>query len=350
VFEIIDVKKGRMVANLPTINGRYATAGEAVSDGDTINAATEGLLQVRFCSIDTPEMGLTVFKNDVFGQSGYRPTEKFEEYLIDPFDKKYANSDDFSKALGENFIHEYLGRKLHENTAINHKIYAEKAREELRKLIEDDIRLSAQFGKDYYRFQIEFPYEVLDRYGRFLGWVKRFEYEERFAKGIIPYNDSMVEKGMAFPYLIWPSLSTSKRDYNLQQLVPSKDDFKELIVEDDRIKTIRLLAEKARKKKLGIFGLKNSDELLLPFELRFLVERNYGTTDDLPVSSITHEDSNDRSHKKPLFRYVINLSKSDNPVLMKPNQYYKIKNYEDRLFIPPEYVPLFREKGYEIEP
>jgi hypothetical protein len=89
---------------------------------------------------------------------------------------------------------------------------------------------------------------------------------------------------------------------------------------------------------------------LLPFELRFLVERNYGRTNDIPVLSIRREDSDDRARKKPLLRYVIDLSIPDKPVLMKPNQYYRIKNYEDRLFIPPEFVPLFREKGYDIQP
>jgi endonuclease YncB( thermonuclease family) len=346
MYDIID--KGKMVANLPTINGRYATAGEAISDGDTINASAEGLLQVRFCSIDTPEMGLQVNKNDAFKEKDYLATEKFEEYLKDPFNRKYANSGEFARALGEDFVDKYLKPKLHENTAINHKTYAEKAREELRRLIEDDIRLSAQFGKDYYKFQIEFPYDVLDRYSRFLGWVKRFESNPQFAKDIVPYNDTMLEKGLAFPYLIWPNLSASKRDYNLQQLVPPKNDFEELVLEDDRIKTVRKLTEKARKQRRGIFG--TEDELLLPFELRFLVERNYGITDGVPISSIRHEDSDDRASKKPLFRYVIDLSKSDKPVLMKPNQYYNIKNYEDRLFIPPEFVPLFREKGYEMQP
>jgi endonuclease YncB( thermonuclease family) len=344
VYDIIS--KGKMVANLPTINGRYATAGEAISDGDTLYASAEGLLSVRFCSIDTPEMGLPLNKNDVF-EDRYYPTEDFEDYLKDPFNRKYPNSDEFIRALGEDFVENYIKPKLKDKPGINHKTYAEKAREGLKRLVEDDIRQSINFGKDY-KFEIEFPYEAFDRFGRFLGWVKRFESKEEFAKRIVPYNDSIVGKGLAFPYFIWPNLSISKRDYNLQQLVPYKEDFKEWILQDPKIKNIRDLAQKAREKRLGVFSTENKD-LLMPFELRFLVERNYSISDNLPVSFVKQEDGDDRSHKRPLFRYVINMSKHDNPVLMKPNQYHKIENFEDRLFIPPEYVSLFKDKGYEIQ-
>jgi hypothetical protein len=63
-------------------------------------------------------------------------------------------------------------------------------------------------------------------------------------------------------------------------------------------------------------------------------------------------DSGNDNHSviTPLFRYVIDLKKfedTSNITLMKPNEYYKIDKVEDRLFIPPEYVPLFKEKGIE---
>jgi hypothetical protein len=32
---------------------------------------------------------------------------------------------------------------------------------------------------------------------------------------------------------------------------------------------------------------------------------------------------------------------------MNPTEYYIIKNLEDRLFIPEEYMPLFVNSGYE---
>jgi hypothetical protein len=37
------------------------------------------------------------------------------------------------------------------------------------------------------------------------------------------------------------------------------------------------------------------------------------------------------------------------PKLISPVRYHEIKNIEDRLFIPEEYAPLFKEHGYEVE-
>ncbi len=83
--------------------------------------------------------------------------------------------------------------------------------------------------------------------------------------------------------------------------------------------------------------------ILNPFELRYLVERNYGQTDNPPLSNLLSEDIDDRSYKKPVFRYVINMSKPDSPKLIPPQRYYEIEKEEDRVFRP-EYVPLFRKK------
>ena len=77
----------------------------------------------------------------------------------------------------------------------------------------------------------------------------------------------------------------------------------------------------ARDNHQGIFENNNS-LMLIPFELRFLSRRC--------------EPS----------RYVLDLSKND-AKLLKPTDYHKIKNPEDRLFIPNQFVPLFEYKNYE---
>jgi len=51
----------------------------------------------------------------------------------------------------------------------------------------------------------------------------------------------------------------------------------------------------------------------------------------------------------PPDRWVIDMSSDDN-LLIRPQGYYRIKNAEDRLFIPPEYVPLFVEAGWHRQP
>lgn len=45
-------------------------------------------------------------------------------------------------------------------------------------------------------------------------------------------------------------------------------------------------------------------------------------------------------------RWVIDLSKNDDH-LISPQEYYAVANLEDRLYIPAEFVPLFREAGWQ---
>jgi hypothetical protein len=61
---------------------------------------------------------------------------------------------------------------------------------------------------------------------------------------------------------------------------------------------------------------------LYPFELRFLAQRRAPN------------------------RWVIDLSQSDNHLLHP--QEYTIPNPEDRLYIPEEYLLLFKSKGWRI--
>jgi hypothetical protein len=79
--------------------------------------------------------------------------------------------------------------------------------------------------------------------------------------------------------------------------------------------------KKARDSKIGIFD-SNSPLLLLPFELRYLARRD------------------------PSDRYVLDMFAA-RPKLISPTRYQIINNVEDRLFIPEEYVPLFKAKGYD---
>jgi hypothetical protein len=79
--------------------------------------------------------------------------------------------------------------------------------------------------------------------------------------------------------------------------------------------------QRARRKGKGIFNLEDPLQLE-PFEVRFLGDQRRPT------------------------RWVIDLSKSDD-LLIKPQKYYTIKNQEDRLYIPEEYVSLFVEKGWK---
>lgn len=82
----------------------------------------------------------------------------------------------------------------------------------------------------------------------------------------------------------------------------------------------RKMVAKARRQKLGIYSA--TDPLLLQaFEIRFL------------------------ARQAPPDRWVIDLN-GDDGKLIEPERYYTIKQPENRLFVPVEYVPLFVRTGW----
>lgn len=133
----------------------------------------------------------------------------------------------------------------------------------------------------------------------------------------------MLKSGLAIPYFIWPNINPFRKRGSLVEAVPAPEKFKQFINKDKRIKIARNFVNDARSTGTGIFD--NQDPLfLLPFELRYLARR-----------------------RKP-DRYVLDTSK-DVPKLLKPTDYYLIRNEEDRLFIDTHFVPLFENKGYRVE-
>jgi hypothetical protein len=85
----------------------------------------------------------------------------------------------------------------------------------------------------------------------------------------------------------------------------------------------------------------------MPFELRHLADRFTGLTNK-PVPCKQIQNINDRSNQKPVHRYVIDLSYTQEPVIVNPKEYYKIK-VEDRLFIDEHFVPFFQKHGYLVK-
>jgi hypothetical protein len=52
--------------------------------------------------------------------------------------------------------------------------------------------------------------------------------------------------------------------------------------------------------------------------------------------------------REPPNRAVIDLSRDDD-VILRPQSYFRIPNPEDRLFLPPAFVPLFVAHGWRLE-
>lgn len=86
---------------------------------------------------------------------------------------------------------------------------------------------------------------------------------------------------------------------------------------------MRIAFRQAREQHEGIYNAQ-APLLLEPFEVRFLAQRHAPN------------------------RWVIDLGKSDS-ILVYPQNYFSVTNPEDRLFVPEEYVPLFVQKGWQLQ-
>ena len=137
------------------------------------------------------------------------------------------------------------------------------------------------------------------------------------------YNERMLQLGMSSPYFIWPNVNPFRPAQSVTAAVPDPANIGQVPNGSSGLGPARQWAQHARQQQLGIFDA--SDPLQLePFELRLLARR------------------------RPPPRWVIDLSSAN--VLPRPNNYRTIPDSENRLFIPPEYVPLFVQNGWQQEP
>jgi endonuclease YncB( thermonuclease family) len=231
--------------------------------------------------------------------------------LTDPFDAQYG-----ALTLSSG-LKNYLKSKLGANVAANHHRHAKAAEDALEQEISNDLQELGQTEEEF-QFFIAFAGEVMDRYGRLLGYINRYQAAEPRP---LDYNGRLLKAGLVSPYLIWPNINPFRKQKSIRQSVPLPGTANNLATQESTLRQAREWVQTARQQKIGIF---DTDEplSLQPFELRFLAQRRAPE------------------------RWVIDLSKNDN-VLIEPQEYYTIPNLEDRLFIPDEFVPLFVETGWK---
>jgi hypothetical protein len=178
--------------------------------------------------------------------------------------------------------------------------------------------LAASGGdRNAFRFFVAFAGEVMDGYGRLLGWINR---EQRDTPRPPDYNSRLLAAGFALPYFIWPNVNPFRRQPSAIEAVPVPGTAAAVAALEVSLRDARRAVRAARDSGKGVFT--PMDPLRLePFELRYLAGRRAPT------------------------RWVIDLS-SDSDLLLPPQRYYEIARPEDRLYVPPEYVPLFVERGW----
>jgi hypothetical protein len=191
----------------------------------------------------------------------------------------------------------------------------------LEREVEGDVTALGTTREDF-RFFLAFAFEVMDRYGRLLGYLNREQPQDKASQPRPPsYNERLLALGVASPYFIWPNVNPFRRAGSLTEAVPLPKKITQVAERDAVLDAAREAVRSARAKGIGIFNF-NDPLQLDSFELRFLARR------------------------KPPDRWVIDLT-GDKKKILPPQSYFAIPNPEDRLFIPAEYVPLFVEKGWK---
>jgi hypothetical protein len=298
-------------------NGTRDTVKQAVHDGDTVVADPEGNLDTRLLGVDAPEASFNL-PNQPPKKFFPISSQEWVTFLNDPF---AAGLPAFDPPLPPLLVAD-LQARTGPTCAANHAHHATAATTAHEQFIEND-RVQNNETLDSFRFFIAFAGDILDRYGRLLGF---FNIDKQAPPRPLSYNERLLAAGAVTPYFIWPNVNPFRRQPTLVEAVPVAGQP----ITDPSLDRARKSVKDARAAHAGIF--ETADPLqLLPFELRYLARTTKrGAQDFRPGPD----------------RWVIDLSAGDDK-LLPPHQYIEVPLPEDRLFIPSEYTPLFVELGWK---
>lgn len=288
---------------------------EIVHDGDTISLNTSLNFSSRFLGIDTPEVSFNIRNDSFVFLSNTQWTQFFAS-------GDWKNNFPVTPALRNHLI-----MRIGDGTKVapNHDKHAKNATLALEDLIQADLNTTGK-TKDDFKFFLSFGYEFLDVYGRLLCYLAADETNFNPPQRNLSYNEKQLASGVAVPYFIYPNIQPflSIDPFDKQNSKPVG--FWNNINGAGKLQAARKSVRDARTSNKGIFDL--ADPLiLLPYELRYIARKDAHGPD----------------------RFVIDLGQNGSNTILKPEKYYKIKNYEDRLFIPKEFVPLFTTNGWVIQ-
>ncbi len=292
--------------------GQPQTLPAAIADGDTIGLHLEGSGSIRFLGIDTPEKSF-----DLPGTGGSNlNSSQWEAYLTDPFLPQFGPFD-----LDAD-LEAHLRTRIGPGGGVNHRLHGDNAEQSLIGLVQSDITALGQTPAAF-QFFIAFSFEVFDTYGRFLAFINRNQDDANIpSPRPLSYNERMLENGAALPYFIWPNIDPF-RSIPLLSSVIGPGTANKVAEATPALKRARTFVKQARTNGIGAFNPANPLRFEA-FEIRYLGRR------------------------EPPNRAVIDLSKNDD-VILRPQNYFSIPNPEDRLFIPPAFVPLFASRGWKLE-
>ncbi|HIK44084.1 MAG TPA: hypothetical protein IGR64_04265 [Leptolyngbyaceae cyanobacterium M65_K2018_010] len=294
-------------------NGLPQSLKASIADGDTLGVHLQGSGSVRFLGVDTPEKNF-----QLTGLSGSRRLDspEWETYLTDPFRPELGGYD-LDPALIA-----HLRPRLGAGAGQNHRTYGEQAEQALIALVQADMTALGQTLESF-QYYLSFSFEVFDSYGRLLAFINRNQPQANTpSPRPLSYNERMLEQGAALPYLIWPNIDPFRAS-SLLAAVPAPGTARTVAQSTPALRRARELVRQARSEGRGVFN-PAAPLRLEPFEVRYLGRR------EIPN------------------RGVIDLSRNED-VILRPQSYCRIPNPEDRLYIPPAFVPLFVSRGWRLE-
>ncbi len=283
---------------------------QIVSDGDTVNVSSDANFPIRFLGIDTPESSLI---SPDTGRFTATDTEIFQRLLADPFGAEFDAIEGLDPALQA-----YLHGKAAPEVAAVHKAYAEAAEDALEAFILDD---QAALGIE--EFFLAFAYDALDGFGRLLAYLHPNQPDTPRAERLPSYNARLLETGLAAPYFIFPNVDPFRARGSPVEAAAMAENPRNILDKAPSLRAARSAVQEARAAGRGVFDPAKPLGFEA-FEFRFLARRS------LPS------------------RWIMDLS-CDAARLIPPQRYFEIENLEDRLFVPPEFVPLFAAAGWDIE-
>ncbi|MEJ3750588.1 hypothetical protein WEI85_45940 [Actinomycetes bacterium KLBMP 9797] len=293
-------------------DGRGSVA-QQVHDGDTVTVEADGNFGVRFLGVDAPEVSSSLPGT----KKPFLPIDhpKWKRVLADPFADSLPP---FGTPL-EAKLHQHIADLAAPDLADNHARLGKAATTALEKLVADDLQALGH-TVDSFRFFIAFAGEVMDRYGRLLGYLHPSQPDSPADQRLLSYNERLLKQGWVAPYFIWPNINPFRTAPSIVDAVPGPGSAADLANTEPSLRAARTWAKEARAQQIGLY--EPADPLRLqPFELRFLARR------------------------QPPDRWVVDLSRNDRH-LVPPQAYIEITHPEDRLFVPAEYVALWEQHGW----
>ena len=281
------------------------TSSLHVQQGDTV-------LGLRLLAVNAPEIAFRLP-----GSREFTPLTDpaWQAFVEDPWDGFFpAFEDDVQPELIA-----HLRPRLGKDTAKNHARHALEARTRFEMLLEDDALV---LGHD--ALFVAFAFDAMDRQGHLLAFVNRNQPDPTQPDPRPPsYNERLLRAGLVAPHFVWPNLEPFMRKPTRIQAVFEPGSARSVADRSRKLRNALAGVHEARLEGRGIFDPVDPLQLL-PFELRFLAERRAPD------------------------HWVIDLD-AESDVLLHPQRYFEIEKPENRLFIPPEFKPLFESVGWQAQ-